>query len=105
MLDKGNLIKHVADLETLLFYYQHEKVKFCLEARNQDANHYLRLLQVELGKNIDRLALKCKFSNFLKLLIGIQKISELTKFHPSIVSKIFRYSNEALQKEKASVGI
>mgnify|MGYP000913155801 CR=1 FL=1 len=105
MLDKGNPIKHIADLETLLFYYQHDKIRKCLEARNQDTSHYLRLLQVELGKNIDRLALKCKFSNFLKLLIGIQKISDLTKFHPTIVSKIFRFSKEALEKEKAKVGM
>ena len=71
MLEKGNPIKHVTDLETLLFYYPHAKLKSSLEQTKEDPQKYLKLLQVELGKSIDRIALKSKFSNFLKILIGV----------------------------------
>ena len=38
-------------------------------------------------------------------MIGIQKISDLTKFHPVILSKILKYSIDAVSQEKSSVGL
>jgi hypothetical protein len=60
---------------------------------------------MELGKSIDRIALKSKFSNFLKILIGVLKVSEYTKFHPGIVNKIVNFSRTAIDKEKEKIGM
>jgi hypothetical protein len=104
LLEKRNKIGHMSDLESLLFYYNHDKLGDYLENKGQDPKKYLKLIQVEIGKNLDRIEQFSTFDNLTRLMLGIQKVSHLTTFHPIISRSLVSFARRTLtQRRKQNV--
>ena len=58
-----------------------------------------------MGKHLDKIEEYSKFDNLTRLMLGIQKVSSLTQFHPIICTKLINLSRKALIKEKSQQNI
>lgn len=96
LLEKRSNFGHLNDIESLLFYYQHDKFEDFLTQKGEDPKKYLKLIQVMIGKNLDKFERHASFDNMVRLTLGIQKISHLTQFHPMITTKLLIIARRCL---------
>lgn len=96
LLEKKGQIGHIADLESLLFYYNHIKFDRYLREKGEQSDKYLKLIQLSIAKNFDKLEQFCDFDNLTRLMLGVQKVHHLTQFHPKLCTKLVNLSRKIL---------